>query len=178
VLSCPGVAEAATGHFRPNPPLAHRKPSRRRWISHSEMLEVRTSGTAAKCTEQIDAGRHSKLPPPYLMRSPWARFMPAVQFMPLPKPRRRLSHLGKRCSGISAVGAWRPGWRASCVQEVVVAWHPTPPPMSSRISGCSSPPTRRRAEDDGCSCCNGLKFRSAVADGIDQVRKAARKQMR
>jgi len=53
------------------------------------------------------------------------------------------------------------------------------------IAGMSIGPTgghadgRRRTDaGDGCSCCNGLKFKSAVADGIDQVRKAAREQMR
>ena len=53
------------------------------------------------------------------------------------------------------------------------------------IAGMSIGPTgghadgrRRTDESDGCSCCNGLKFKSAVADGIDQVRKAAREQMR
>ncbi|HEU0159089.1 MAG TPA: amidohydrolase family protein [Hyphomicrobiaceae bacterium] len=53
------------------------------------------------------------------------------------------------------------------------------------IAGMSIGPTgghsdgRRRTDDsDGCSCCNGLKFKSAVADGNDEVRKAAREQMR
>jgi imidazolonepropionase-like amidohydrolase len=53
------------------------------------------------------------------------------------------------------------------------------------IAGMSIGPTgghadgRRRTDDgDGCSCCNGLKFKSAVADGTDEVRKAAREQMR
>jgi imidazolonepropionase-like amidohydrolase len=53
------------------------------------------------------------------------------------------------------------------------------------IAGMSIGPTgghadgRRRTDDgEGCSCCNGLKFKSAVADGTDEVRKAAREQMR
>src|SRR5215510_1763145 len=53
------------------------------------------------------------------------------------------------------------------------------------IAGMSIGPTgghadgRRRTDaDDGCSCCNGLQFKSAVADGSDEVRKAAREQMR
>jgi imidazolonepropionase-like amidohydrolase len=53
------------------------------------------------------------------------------------------------------------------------------------IAGMSIGPTgghadgRRRTDDaDGCACCNGLKFKSAVADGTDEVRKAAREQMR
>ena len=29
-----------------------------------------------------------------------------------------------------------------------------------------------------CVCCNGLQFKSAIADGVDEVRKAAREQMR
>ena len=29
-----------------------------------------------------------------------------------------------------------------------------------------------------CVCCNGLQFKSAIADGVDQVRKVAREQMR
>jgi imidazolonepropionase-like amidohydrolase len=27
-------------------------------------------------------------------------------------------------------------------------------------------------------CCNGLQFKSAIADGVDEVRKSAREQMR
>ena len=53
------------------------------------------------------------------------------------------------------------------------------------IAGQSIGPTgghsdgRRRTDvDSGCACCNGLAFKSAVADGIDEVRKAAREQMR
>ena len=30
----------------------------------------------------------------------------------------------------------------------------------------------------GCVCCNGLQFKSAIADGVDEVRKSAREQMR
>ena len=53
------------------------------------------------------------------------------------------------------------------------------------IAGMSIGPTgghadgRRRTDGvDGCACCNGLKFKSAVADGIDEVRKAVREQLR
>ncbi len=53
------------------------------------------------------------------------------------------------------------------------------------IAGQSIGPTgghsdsRRRTFTDGaCVCCNGLMFKSAVADGIDGVRKAVREQMR
>jgi imidazolonepropionase-like amidohydrolase len=53
------------------------------------------------------------------------------------------------------------------------------------IAGQSIGPTgghsdgRRRTDlDTGCSCCNGLRFKSAIADGSDEVRKAAREQMR
>ncbi|MBI3506564.1 MAG: amidohydrolase family protein [Proteobacteria bacterium] len=53
------------------------------------------------------------------------------------------------------------------------------------IAGQSIGPTgghsdsRRRTFDGGaCMCCNGLMFKSAVADGVDGVRKAAREQMR
>ncbi len=53
------------------------------------------------------------------------------------------------------------------------------------IAGQSIGPTgghsdsRRRTFTDGaCVCCNGLMFKSAVADGVDGVRKAAREQMR
>src|SRR3981189_2159968 len=55
------------------------------------------------------------------------------------------------------------------------------------IAGQSIGPTgghsdsRRRTKwgDDGESaCCNGLQFKSAVADGADEVRKSAREQMR
>ena len=35
-----------------------------------------------------------------------------------------------------------------------------------------------RMYGDGCACCNGLQFKSAIADGTDEVRKAAREQMR
>jgi imidazolonepropionase-like amidohydrolase len=54
------------------------------------------------------------------------------------------------------------------------------------IAGQSIGPTgghsdgRRRTDYDagGCACCNGLQFKSAIADGSDEVRKAAREQMR
>lgn len=53
------------------------------------------------------------------------------------------------------------------------------------IAGQSIGPTgghsdsRRRTSSGGeCICCNGLQFKSAVADGVDAVRKAAREQMR
>src|SRR5258708_25949630 len=53
------------------------------------------------------------------------------------------------------------------------------------IAGQSIGPTgghsdsRRRTNPGGeCACCNGLQFKSAVADGVDEVRKSAREQMR
>jgi imidazolonepropionase-like amidohydrolase len=53
------------------------------------------------------------------------------------------------------------------------------------IAGQSIGPTgghsdsRRRTNRGGeCVCCNGLQFKSAVADGVDEVRKSAREQMR
>ncbi|HLH90605.1 MAG TPA: amidohydrolase family protein [Xanthobacteraceae bacterium] len=55
------------------------------------------------------------------------------------------------------------------------------------IAGKSIGPTgghsdsRRRTSfgfKDECACCNGLMFKSAIADGADEVRKAAREQMR
>src|SRR6185503_1883497 len=53
------------------------------------------------------------------------------------------------------------------------------------IAGQSIGPTgghsdgRRRTDNaDGCACCSGLAFKSAIADGSDEVRKAAREQMR
>src|SRR3954462_206040 len=53
------------------------------------------------------------------------------------------------------------------------------------IAGQSIGPTgghsdsRRRTDRGGeCVCCNGLKFKSAIADGVDGVRKSAREQMR
>jgi len=53
------------------------------------------------------------------------------------------------------------------------------------IAGMAIGPTgghgdgRRRTDaGDGCSCCNGLRFKAAIADGVDAVRKAAREQMR
>ncbi len=53
------------------------------------------------------------------------------------------------------------------------------------IAGQSIGPTgghsdsRRRSNGGAeCVCCNGLQFKSAVADGVDEVRKAAREQMR
>src|SRR6267154_4709852 len=53
------------------------------------------------------------------------------------------------------------------------------------IAGQSIGPTgghsdsRLRTNRGGeCVCCNGLQFKSAVADGTDEVRKAAREQMR
>lgn len=53
------------------------------------------------------------------------------------------------------------------------------------IAGQSIGPTgghsdsRRRTDMGGsCICCDGLQFKSAIADGADEVRKAAREQMR
>ncbi|MGE0766809.1 MAG: amidohydrolase family protein [Hyphomicrobiaceae bacterium] len=53
------------------------------------------------------------------------------------------------------------------------------------IAGKSIGPTgghadsRRRTDRGGaCICCDGLQFKSAMADGADEVRKAAREQMR
>src|SRR5256885_5169711 len=53
------------------------------------------------------------------------------------------------------------------------------------IAGQSIGPTgghsdsRRRTNFGGeCVCCNGLQFKSAIADGADEVRKSAREQMR
>jgi len=53
------------------------------------------------------------------------------------------------------------------------------------IAGQSIGPTgghsdgRRRTDAvEGCTCCSGLAFKSAIADGTDAVRKAAREQMR
>jgi imidazolonepropionase-like amidohydrolase len=53
------------------------------------------------------------------------------------------------------------------------------------IAGQSIGPTgghadgRRRTDTaDVCSCCSGLQFKSVIADGVDQVRWAAREQMR
>jgi imidazolonepropionase-like amidohydrolase len=53
------------------------------------------------------------------------------------------------------------------------------------IAGQSIGPTgghsdsRRRTNRGGeCVCCNGLQFKSAIADGVDEVRKCAREQMR
>src|SRR6516165_3239005 len=53
------------------------------------------------------------------------------------------------------------------------------------IAGQSIGPTgghadgRRRTDAvDGCACCSGLQFKSSIADGVDEVRKAAREQMR
>ena len=53
------------------------------------------------------------------------------------------------------------------------------------IAGQSIGPTgghsdsRRRTSFGGeCVCCNGLQFKSAIADGVSEVRKSAREQMR
>jgi imidazolonepropionase-like amidohydrolase len=53
------------------------------------------------------------------------------------------------------------------------------------IAGQSIGPTgghsdsRRRTNFGGeCACCNGLAFKSAIADGVSEVRKTAREQMR
>src|SRR5215218_3948990 len=37
---------------------------------------------------------------------------------------------------------------------------------------------RFNSSNNECNCCNGLKFKSAIADGPDEVRKSAREQMR
>src|SRR6187397_3258016 len=38
--------------------------------------------------------------------------------------------------------------------------------------------TNRFGRSNECVCCNGLQFKSAIADGVDEVRKSAREQMR
>lgn len=45
-------------------------------------------------------------------------------------------------------------------------------------TGGHSDSRRRTSAGDECMCCNGLQFKSAVADGVDEVRKVAREQMR
>jgi imidazolonepropionase-like amidohydrolase len=45
-------------------------------------------------------------------------------------------------------------------------------------TGGHSDSRRRTNAGDECMCCNGLQFKSAVADGVDEVRKVAREQMR
>ena len=50
--------------------------------------------------------------------------------------------------------------------------------MSIGPTGGHSDGRRRTDGSEGCACCNGLQFKSAVADGSDEVRKAAREQMR
>src|SRR6187431_2731068 len=36
--------------------------------------------------------------------------------------------------------------------------------------------TNRFGSNNECACCNGLQFKSAIADGVDEVRKSAREQ--
>jgi imidazolonepropionase-like amidohydrolase len=70
------------------------------------------------------------------------------------------------------------------VKEGVATGHLVGPRLF--IAGQSIGPTgghsdgRRRTDYDAgpCNCCNGLQFKSAIADGSDEVRKAAREQMR
>lgn len=69
------------------------------------------------------------------------------------------------------------------IKEGLAQGHITGPRLL--IAGQSIGPTgghsdsRRRTNAGGeCVCCNGLQFKSAVADGVDEVRKAAREQMR
>jgi imidazolonepropionase-like amidohydrolase len=70
------------------------------------------------------------------------------------------------------------------IKEGVATGHLVGPRLY--IAGQSIGPTgghsdgRRRTDYDagGCHCCNGLQFKSAIADGSDEVRKAAREQMR
>src|SRR5262245_10334685 len=70
------------------------------------------------------------------------------------------------------------------IKEGVATGHLVGPRLF--IAGQSIGPTGghsdgRRRTDLGtspCNCCNGLQFKSAVADGSDEVRKAAREQMR
>jgi imidazolonepropionase-like amidohydrolase len=70
------------------------------------------------------------------------------------------------------------------IKEGVATGHLVGPRLF--IAGQSIGPTgghsdgRRRTDFDAgpCNCCNGLQFKSAIADGSDEVRKAAREQMR
>jgi imidazolonepropionase-like amidohydrolase len=70
------------------------------------------------------------------------------------------------------------------IKEGVATGHLVGPRLF--IAGQSIGPTgghsdgRRRTDVDagGCACCSGLQFKSAIADGSDEVRKAAREQMR
>src|SRR3954453_18494050 len=45
-------------------------------------------------------------------------------------------------------------------------------------TGAHSDSRRRTSFGGECICCNGLQFKSAIADGADEVRKSAREQMR
>ena len=81
------------------------------------------------------------------------------------------------CSGFSDFNVWFHNQRPF-VQGLIVG-----PRLF--IAGKSIGPTgghadgRRRTDRAGaCICCDGLQFKSAMADGADEVRKAAREQMR
>src|SRR6202142_340932 len=50
--------------------------------------------------------------------------------------------------------------------------------QSIRPTGGHSGSRRRTNRGGECVCCNGLQFKSAIADGADEVRKSAREQMR
>jgi len=45
-------------------------------------------------------------------------------------------------------------------------------------TGGHSDSRRRTSGGDECMCCNGLQFKSAVADGVDAVRKAVREEIK
>ena len=69
------------------------------------------------------------------------------------------------------------------IKQAVEQGHITGPRIF--IAGQSIGPTgghsdsrRRTSFGTECQCCNGLQFKSAIADGVSEVRKAAREQMR
>ena len=70
------------------------------------------------------------------------------------------------------------------IKTAIETGHIVGPRLSSPASRSARPaairiragaPTASAAE---CVCCNGLQFKSAIADGVDEVRKSAREQMR
>src|SRR5262245_33473993 len=62
------------------------------------------------------------------------------------------------------------------IKEGVATGHLVGPRLF--IAGQSIGPTGGHSDAGGCSGCNGLQFKSVIADGSDEVRKAAREQMR
>jgi imidazolonepropionase-like amidohydrolase len=106
-----------------------------------------------------------------------------LEAMPLTLLTARPRHGCGRCSTAVFTTVRDTGgcdWGIKTAVEQGISWGRafSLPASRSGPTGGHSDGRRRTDNVEGCTCCNGLQFKSAVADGTDAVRKAAREQMR